>query len=317
MNNDKLIKMFKDLSLYEESLKRHFPSKAYLNAISTIKKLPFDITDVEQIKGLPGFGKGLVEKVESFLKTGTFKRYEEFKNSDFSKLIEISKIKGIGVNKAKELAAAGIKSLEDLKKAVKGLNVGDMIGSSSVKYINSIKVGLEFEAHTEKTRMTIQEHDEIADPIIVDLLNKHANILVSFAGSRRRWNQLDQNYTVGDIDIIIGVSESELKDFYKNLPKYLDEVVMNGQTKVSGIKNKRQIDFRIVNRDNYGSLLLHATGPMNWNIKLRKIAISKNMILNEYGLFERNTKKLIASTEEDIVCELIGTYIPADKRDNF
>lgn len=316
MNNDKLIKMFKDLSLYEESLKRHFPSKAYLNAISTIKKLPFDITDVEQVKGLSGFGKGLIEKVDSFLKTGTFKRYEEFKDSDFAKLIEISNIKGIGVNKAKELAAAGIKSLEDLKKAVKDLNVGDTIGSSTVKYINSIKIGLQFEAHTDKNRMTIQEHDEIADPIIVDLLRNY-DVMASFAGSRRRWNQLDQNYTVGDIDIIIGVPKEQLETFYKNLPQYLDEVVMNGQTKVSGIKNKRQIDFRIVNRDNYGALLLHATGPMNWNIKLRKIAISKNMILNEYGLFERDTRKLIASTEEDIVCTLIGTYIPADKRDNF
>ena len=317
MNNDKLIKMFKDLSLYEESLKRVFPAKAYLNAIATIKKLPFDITDVEQVKGLSGFGKGLIEKVDQFLKTGTFKRYEEFKNSDFANLIEISKIKGIGVNKAKELAKAGIRNLQELKEAVKSLAIGDMIGTSTVKYINSIKVGLEFEAHTEKTRMTIQEHDEIADPIIVDLLRNHANILVSFAGSRRRWNQLDQNYTVGDIDIIIGVPESELDTFYENLSHYLDRVVMNGKTKVSGIKNSRQVDFRVVNRDHYGALLLHATGPMNWNIKLRKIAISKNMILNEYGLFDRDTKELIASTEEDIVYTLLGTYIPADKRDNF
>ena len=68
MNNDKLIKMFKDLSLYEESLKRHFPAKAYLNAIASIKKLGFDITDPEQLKGVSGFGKGLIENVDSFLK---------------------------------------------------------------------------------------------------------------------------------------------------------------------------------------------------------------------------------------------------------
>ena len=316
MNNDKLIKMFKDLSLYEESLKRHFPSKAYLNAISTIKKLPFDITDVEQVKGLSGFGKGLIEKVDSFLKTGSFPRYEEFKKSEFGKLAEMSSIKGIGVNKAKELAKAGIKSLKELKEAVKDLNVGDMIGSSSVKYINSIKVGLQFEAHTDKTRMTIAEHDEIADPIIVDLLRKY-DVIASFAGSRRRWNGTDQNYTVGDIDIIIGVPEEEEKTFYKNLSKYLDEVVMEGERKVSGIKNGRQIDFRIVTKNHYGALLLHATGPMNWNIKLRKIAISKNMILNEYGLFKRDTRELVADTEEDIIIELMGCYIPAKNRDRF
>ena len=316
MNNDKLIKMFKDLSLYEESLKRHFPSKAYLNAISTIKKLPFDITDVEQVKGLSGFGKGLIEKVDSFLKTGSFPRYEEFKKSEFGKLAEMSSIKGIGVNKAKELAKAGIKSLKELKEAVKDLNVGDMIGSSSVKYINSIKVGLQFEAHTDKTRMTIAEHDEIADPIIVDLLRKY-DVIASFAGSRRRWNGTDQNYTVGDIDIIIGVPEEEEKTFYKNLSKYLDEVVMEGERKVSVIKNGRQIDFRIVTKNHYGALLLHATGPMNWNIKLRKIAISKNMILNEYGLFKRDTRELVADTEEDIIIELMGCYIPAKNRDRF
>lgn len=316
MNNDKLIKMFKDLSLYEESLKRHFPSKAYLNAIASIKKLGFDITDAEQVKGVPGFGKGLIEKVDSFLKTGTFPRYEEFKKSEFGKLAEMSSIKGIGVNKAKELAKAGIKSLEELKEAVKDLNVGDMIGSSSVKYINSIKVGLQFEAHTDKNRMTIAEHDEVADPIIVDLLRNY-DVMASFAGSRRRWNGTDQNYTVGDIDIIIGVPEGEEKTFYKNLPKYLDEVVMEGERKVSGIKNGRQIDFRIVTKNHYGALLLHATGPMNWNIKLRKIAISKNMILNEYGLFKRDSRELVADTEENIVYELMGCYIPAKDRDKF
>ena len=167
-----------------------------------------------------------------------------------------------------------------MKEAVKDLNVGDMIGSSSVKYINSIKIGLQFEAHTEKNRMTVKEHDEIADPIVVDLLRKY-DVMASYAGSRRRWNETDQNYTIGDIDIIIGVNEGEEKTFYRNLPKYLDEVVMEGERKVSGIKNGRQIDFRIVTKNHYGALLLHATGPMNWNIKLRKIAISKNMILNE------------------------------------
>lgn len=316
MNNDKLIKMFKDLSLYEESLKRHFPSKAYLNAIASIKKLGFDITDVKQVEGVPGFGKGLIEKVDVFLKTGTFPRYEEFKKSDFGKLTEMSSIKGIGVNKAKELAKAGIKSLEELKKAVKNLNVGDMIGSSTVKYINSIKVGLQFEAHTDKNRMTVKEHDEIADPIIVDLFRNY-DVMASFAGSRRRWNGTDQNYTIGDIDIIIGVPEGEEKTFYKNLPKYLDEVVMEGERKVSGIKNGRQIDFRIVTKNHYGALLLHATGPMNWNIKLRKIAISKNMILNEYGLFRRDSRELVADTEENIVYELMGRYIPAKDRDKF
>ena len=315
--NDKLIKMFSDLSLYEESLKRVFPAKAYKNAITVLKNLSFEVTDIEQLKPFKGFGKGLLEKVDSYLKTGTFKKYEEYLASDFAKIIELSKIKGIGPNKAQELAKVGIHTIDELKAIVKDLNVDDMIGSSTIKYTQAIKVGLEFEAHTEKTRMSVPEHDAIAKPIIYDIRNKFPQVKVSFAGSRRRWSGFNMDYTIGDIDIIIGVQKDDLKDFYKNLVGYLDEVVMEGSKKVSGVKNARQIDFRIVDIDCYESLLFHATGPMKWNIGMRKIAISKNLMLNEYGLFDRETKTHITSSEEEIMKTLIGKYIAPCERELY
>lgn len=315
--NDKLIKMFSDLSLYEESLKRVFPAKAYKNAITVLKNLSFEVTDIEQLKPFKGFGKGLLEKVDSYLKTGTFKRYEEYLASDFAKIIELSKIKGIGPNKAQELAKVGIHTIDELKAIVKDLNVDDMIGSSTIKYTQAIKVGLEFEAHTEKTRMSVPEHDAIAKPIIYDIRNKFPQVKVSFAGSRRRWSGFNMDYTIGDIDIIIGVQKDDLKEFYKNLVGYLDEVVMEGSKKVSGVKNARQIDFRIVDIDCYESLLFHATGPMKWNIGMRKIAISKNLMLNEYGLFDRETKTHITSNEEEIMKTLIGKYIAPCERELY
>lgn len=315
--NDKLIKMFSDLSLYEESLKRVFPAKAYKNAITVLKNLSFEVTDIEQLKPFKGFGKGLLEKVDSYLKTGTFKRYEEYLASDFVKIIELSKIKGIGPNKAQELAKVGIHTIDELKAIVKDLNVDDMIGSSTIKYTQAIKVGLEFEAHTEKTRMSVPEHDAIAKPIIYDIRNKFPQVKVSFAGSRRRWSGFNMDYTIGDIDIIIGVPQDVLQDFYKNLVGYLDEVVMEGSKKVSGVKNARQIDFRIVDIDCYESLLFHATGPMKWNIGMRKIAISKNLMLNEYGLFDRETKTHITSNEEEIMKTLIGKYIAPCERELY
>lgn len=315
--NDKLIKMFSDLSLYEESLKRVFPAKAYKNAITVLKNLSFEVTDIEQLKPFKGFGKSLLEKVDSYLKTGTFNRYEEYLASDFAKIIELSKIKGIGPNKAQELAKVGIHTIDELKAIVKDLNVDDMIGSSTIKYTQAIKVGLEFEAHTEKTRMSVPEHDAIAKPIIYDIRNKFPQVKVSFAGSRRRWSGFNMDYTIGDIDIIIGVQKDDLKDFYKNLVGYLDEVVMEGSKKVSGVKNARQIDFRIVDIDCYESLLFHATGPMKWNIGMRKIAISKNLMLNEYGLFDRETKTHITSNEGEIMKTLIGKYIAPCERELY
>lgn len=314
--NESLIKIFKNLSLYESSIGRVFPSKAYNNAVNTLKNLDFEVTDVKQVTGLPGFGSGILKKIEEYLANGTFKRYEEYLQSDLAKYHELAEIKGIGLNKAKALFNSGISSIQHLKSFVKDLEVGDMIGNSGVKYINSIKLGLEFEAHTDKTRMSVFEHDEIANPILEDL-RKNSHILVDAVGSRRRWNGIDEKYTIGDIDIIIGIDLVNNKNFFLNLHQYLDEIIMSGETKVSGIKNKRQIDFRIVDKSTYGALLLHATGPAGFNVRLRQVAIDKNMTLNEYGLFNRDTKELISASENGIFEALNLDFIPPCERMEF
>lgn len=315
--NDALIKVFKNLSNYEKFVGRVFPAKAYTNAVNTLANLDFEVTSSEQVKDLPGFGDGILKKIDAYLSEGTFKRYEEYLSSDLAKFQELAEIKGIGLNKAKALFDSGITSVKQLKDIVQNLTVGDMIGSSGIRYINSIKLGLEFEAHTDKNRMSVIEHDEIANPILEDL-RKIPNIIVDAVGSRRRWDGKDSKYTIGDIDVIIGIDLNENKEFYKSLTKYLDEILMSGETKVSGIKNKRQIDFRIVDISNYGSLLLHATGPAGFNVRLRQVAIDQNFILNEYGLFDRDSKQLIASkTEDDIFAALGMTFIPPSERMEF
>lgn len=315
--NEALIKVFKNLSNYETYVGRGFPAKAYANAANTLSKLDFEVTSSEQVKDLPGFGDGILKKIDSYLTEGTFKRYEEYLSSDLAKFQELAEIKGIGLHKAMALFKSGITSVKQLKDIVQNLSVGDMIGSSGIRYINSIKLGLEFEAHTDKNRMSVIEHDEIANPILEDL-RKNSHILVDAVGSRRRWNGIDEKYTIGDIDIIIGIDLNNNEEFYKSLTKYLDDILMSGETKVSGIKNKRQIDFRIVDISHYGSLLLHATGPAGFNVRMRKVAIDQNFILNEYGLFDRDTTQLIASkTENDIFAALGMTYIPPSERMEF
>ena len=69
--------------------------------------------------------------------------------------------------------------------------------------------------------------------------------------------------------------------------------------------------------DCYESLLFHATGPMKWNIGMRKIAISKNFMLNEYGLFDRVTKNHITSDEKEIMKILIGKYVEPCEREFY
>ena len=303
--NERLIKIFSDMAFYEDFIKRPFPAKAYRNAVSIFKNLEFEIDSADQIKGIFGIGKGILEKVDSFLKTGTFPRYEEYKASDAARCMEIATIKGFGTNKAKKLYDAGIKSLDQLKAIVKDLKVGQPLDKTGFNYTKGMKIGLDYEAHTDKTRMTVEQHDAVANPLLEKIKTNKNVIECEAVGSRRRFNGTN-GYTIGDIDIIIHVKDkesiNELKVFLANL---LDDVAMEGDTKVSGIKDRRQVDFRMV-IDGYGALKLHATGPVGFNVACRKVAIKNGWILNEYGLFNNQTKECIEKNSEEKILDILG-----------
>ena len=315
--NERFIKIFSDLAFFEDFVKRPFPAKAYRNAIQIFKELDFEVDDADQIKDLYGIGDGIYKKVKSYLETGSFPRYEEFKNSDAIKCMEIAQIKGFGTNKAKKLFDAGIKSLEELKTVVASIKVGEPLGNSGFNYTKSMQIGLEYEAHTNKTRMTVKEHDTVANPLIENIKNINGVREVMAVGSRRRYdNSVD--YTIGDIDIIISVNSIEdINVVNPELVNMLDAITMNGNTKISGIKNNRQVDFRIVVGE-FGSLKLHATGPMSFNVACRKIAIKNGWTLNEYGLFKSDTKELIEKDSEEKILNILGIgWIEPKNRKNF
>ena len=302
--NEKLVSVMKDMALYEDSLGRTFPARAYRNAAKTLQGLDFVVDDAEQVKALPGIGSGIYQKIGSFLKTGTFPRYEEFKKSNAAGMKEMSEIKGIGMKTAQKLASFGIITLEQLRAVTKDLKPGDKIYDPAgkqppVSFTNAMKIGLEYEAHTDKTRMPIEVHDGIVKPMIEALKKVPGVVEASATGSARRYDGTE-GYTVGDADIIIGVipGDDVVKSIQKTARGLLDEVTMSGKTKISGIKDRRQVDIRIVDHKDYGSLLLHCTGPTDFNVSCRNIAIKKGWKLNEYGLFDAETGKKIASGEE-------------------
>jgi len=315
--NDRLKAVLSDMAVFEDYNKRPWPAKAYRTAVKALGDLDFEVDDAEQVKDVPGIGEGIYKKIDSFLKTGTFPRYEEFKSSAAAQMKEIAAVKGIGMNKAKVLYAAGIHSVEDLKKAVDGLMPGEKIPGTEppMTFTSAMKIGLEYEAHTDKTRMSIGEHARVAEPIISAIEKMPGVSKVSAAGSARRFDG-SEGYTVGDIDIIVGVDGmTAAEGMRQDVEGLLDDVIMSGPTKISGIKDRRQVDVRIVPIEDYGALLLHATGPASFNVHCRKLAMKKGMTLNEYGLFDSKTKKCLCKDEAGILDMLgLGWVDPKDRK---
>ena len=124
--------------------------------------------------------------------------------------------------------------------------------------------------------------------------------------------------TVGDIDILV-LTDSPRKviDFFVNLPEVESRIVKGPKKATVFLKIGIDCDLRVFDKENYGAGMLYFTGSKQHNIQLRKIAISKGYKLNEYGLFSRKTKKIIASkTEEEMYKALGMDYIPPEMREN-
>lgn len=77
-----------------------------------------------------------------------------------------------------------------------------------------------------------------------------------------------------------------------------------------------KVDLRLVNPEEIPFATLYLTGPAQFNIRLRQLAASKGLKLNEYGLFNRESNEKIVSvkSEEDVFSYLGIKFIPPENR---
>ena len=70
--------------------------------------------------------------------------------------------------------------------------------------------------------------------------------------------------------------------------------------------------------DGFGSLRLHATGPVSFNVACRKVAIKNGWILNEYGLFKADTKECLEKDSEEKILDILGIgWVDPKDRKNY
>jgi DNA polymerase/3'-5' exonuclease PolX len=131
---------------------------------------------------------------------------------------------------------------------------------------------------------------------------KSSNLKYEVCGSYRR-NSPD----VGDIDILVTGSELD-QNFNDKLKKLKVKIDWSGSDKVGFQLDGIHVDIKHVPEESWGAGLLHHTGPWGFNIKCRSLAKKKGWILNEYGLYDRDDREIIAKakTELEILCCLMN-----------
>ena len=131
------------------------------------------------------------------------------------------------------------------------------------------------------------------------------------AGSLRR-----RRATVGDIDILINSRTAKaVVDAFVGLPIVRD-VLAAGDTKASvRVNGGLQVDCRVVAPESFGAAAQYFTGSKAHNVRLRELAISKGLKLNEYGVF-RGDEPIAGAAEPEVYKALGLSWVPPELREN-
>lgn len=287
-SNHDILSVLERLKSIMMNRKDHFRAKAYSNARDALINFPEDIVDPkEQLKGIKGIGKTIMEKLDTYIKTGTLPILEQEQTNPINIFV---KIYGVGPSKAQQLIDYNITTIEQLKTHPDVntiLNDKQLIG---LKYYDDIIRRI---PRQEIDNFKFEFDKEFKE--LMDAMNDTSSAY-EIVGSYRRGVE-----TSGDIDIIITNIDNN-RDIYNSIidrlleRKVIIEVLSRGNIKCltvakTGSEYARRVDFMYSPPAEYAFALLYFTGSKTFNTVLRQRALDCGYTLNEHGLCYFDKKK--------------------------
>ena len=300
----------------EEGANVQFRARAYYRAADTIAGLPENVADVHRKNGIaglleiPSVGKAIAAKIEELIKTGKVQHLEELKATIPINIDELYGLEGVGAKTIKLLyEKLQITSLAELEKAAAEGMLRKVPGFTEKKEQDVLKRIEVFKK--SKGRRIIGDVWPLVKQIEARLLRVTGVKNVMAAGSLRRMKE-----TIGDIDYIVAVKDpGPVMEFFVKMPE-VQEVIGRGPAKAFvRLAGGIDADLLVVPEESWGSALQYFTGSKEHSVKLRKIAISKGLRLNEWGVF-KGEKRVAGKTEEDVYRALGLQWVPPEMRED-
>jgi NAD-dependent DNA ligase len=279
--NEQFIDLMEKLSGIMLKQGEPFRARAYQKAQETIMQYNGDIISPAQLKGKPGIGDTIMEKLNEYVKTGTLRILEREKANPIN---IIGEVYGIGPKKAKELVDSGITTIAQLReKQDQVLNDTQKVG---LKYYEDILKRI--------PREEIDQYDKIFKDVFAKVAGLGSDAKFEIVGSYRRGA-----LTSGDIDMIITSKTGEVfRKFVDELvkQKIILEVLSRGDTKclviakLPGVTEARRVDFLYTSPKEYPFSVLYFTGSKIFNTVMRGRALALGFSLNEHGMSKMQPK---------------------------
>jgi DNA polymerase (family 10) len=291
-----------------------FRIRAYRNAARTVAELDHDARQLvelgEDLEKLPGIGKDLAAKIAEIVQTGHCNALDKLRKSTPSGLADLLKVPGLGPKKVSALYhELDIHTTEQLMRAAKDHRISTLSGfgvKTEKRILDTLKTYAK-EEHRLKLAVAAQYAESL-----VDYLRQCKDVKeVVVAGSYRRYKE-----TVGDLDILVTAKHG--KPVMEHLVEYedVDDIVSQGKTRATVIlRNRLQVDVRVVKQQSFGAALHYFTGSKAHNIAIRRRARKRGLKINEYGVFKKD-KRIAGKTEQEVYKSVGLPWIPPELREN-
>jgi DNA polymerase (family 10) len=290
-----------------------FRVNAYRRVARVIEDLAVDIatiSDAGELTTLPGVGAGTASRIDEYLRTGKMKDHEAERKTLPKGLLELLEISGLGPKTIGLVwKSLDVRSLAGLKRALRGGKILELPGMGKKKVENIRAAVSAYESRSG--RLTLGAVLPAAEAVVDELKEATGIGNVTLAGSVRRFRE-----TIGDIDVLIASSKpGPVVAAFTGLGA-VAEVLAAGTTKASiRTADALQVDLRVVKPASWGAALMYFTGSQAHNVRLRGLAQSLGMKLNEYGLF-KGDRRVASKTEEAVFRKLGLSYIPPEIRED-
>jgi DNA polymerase (family 10) len=314
MSNATLSAIFGQMADVMEILgEDRFRVNSYRKVSRLIGEMPTDVgflLENGQLAETPGIGKSTLAKIEEFVKTGVIQAHQKLLARIPPSLPELLNIPGVGPKSVKTLYEdLHIRSIPELKQAIDDGLVETLPGFGQKKAA-AIRRGIEF---LEKAtgRIRLDQAMAAAHLVVAYLQELPGADRVQPAGSLRRRAE-----TIGDVDILVTTANADagqtqtpeqLLESFTHAP-FVERVLGTGGTKASAIIRIEmmpvQVDVRVVPPESFGAALQYFSGSKAHNVRLREIALKAKRKLNEYGLFDKDTR--IAGAAEEEIYRTLG-----------
>lgn len=315
MSNRELSSKFHDLADMEEIEGNRWESLAYRKVALSISTLSEDVGEIRnkgKLRQIEGVGAATEKKIVEYLETGRITKHETLKEKYPIDFESLRSIQGLGPKRISILyRELNVRNLDDLEAAVGQGSVANVPGMGT-KSMESLKRAIDVHKRTGSSRLFLALIYDSVEKFLEKIKGSGYFRKAEIAGSARRKRE-----TVGDLDILAVCDDNaKCSEFFTNMEE-VEDVVVRGDTKISvRLKYGINCDLRLMDDESYGAAMQYFTGSKEHNIKMRDLAISMGLKLNEYGLY-RGDERVSGRTEEDVYGTLGLRWIPPELRENM